>query len=75
MTAGNHVMQRRTGGLFSRLLAGRSPVPADHYRSLDGEIASNALVFIGANSCSLMRATSEPLINTDDALGEWNPRS
>ncbi len=25
-------MQRRTGGPFSRLLASRSPVPADHYR-------------------------------------------
>lgn len=33
MTAGNHVMQRRTGGPFSRVLASRSPVPADHYRS------------------------------------------
>ena len=27
---GNHVMQRRTGGSFSRLLASRSPVLADH---------------------------------------------
>ncbi|TWT79572.1 hypothetical protein CA13_09760 [Planctomycetes bacterium CA13] len=25
-------MQRRTGGPFSRLLASRSPVPADHHR-------------------------------------------
>lgn len=31
--ANNHVIQRRTGGPFSRLLASRSPVPADHYRS------------------------------------------
>ena len=32
MKANNHVMQRRTGGTFLRLLAGRSPVPADYYR-------------------------------------------
>jgi hypothetical protein len=32
-TVDNHVIQRRTGGPFSPLLASRSPVPADHYRS------------------------------------------
>ena len=30
--AANHVMQRRTGGPFFRLLASRPPVPADHCR-------------------------------------------
>lgn len=38
MRADNHVMQRRTGGPFSRLLASRSPVPADAYRYMSSPL-------------------------------------
>ncbi|TWT78681.1 hypothetical protein CA13_00770 [Planctomycetes bacterium CA13] len=64
--AGNHVIQRRTGGPFSRLLASRSPVPADHrrYPTLRMTLQRiSRLVLIFATLAVLTACSGVPLIS------------